>query len=75
MTQAWLTGKAFSNCLPCSALEVRANKSKSSVGFAFPKGRGLKACSNPLQRVRPNQLTKATHLALIPNPSPRGEGQ
>jgi hypothetical protein len=30
--------------------------------------------TQPLKRVIPNQLTTATDLALIPSPSPQGEG-
>ncbi|MBW4470564.1 MAG: hypothetical protein KME45_09185 [Stenomitos rutilans HA7619-LM2] len=33
--------------LPYSALKVQANRKKSSVGVAFPKGRGLQASGNP----------------------------
>ena len=47
----WLTDKSFSNHLLRPALQVRAHSSKSSVGFAFPKGRGLQETCNPFQRV------------------------
>ena len=46
----WLTDKSFVNCPPRAALEVWAYSSKSSVGFAFPKGRGLQGSFNPFRR-------------------------
>ena len=49
--ESWLTDKSFSDHLPRPALKVRANRGKSSVGFTFPKSRGLQGSFNPLKRV------------------------
>gem|GEM_PF-4227401 len=47
----WLTDKSFSDRLPRPALKVRDDRTQSSVGFAFPKGRGLQGSCNPFQRI------------------------
>jgi hypothetical protein len=46
-SEAWLTDKSLSEYLNPPCTQVRADGRKSSLGFAFPKGRGLGEPDNP----------------------------